>query len=167
LKLSGGQLLEGDGRSELGRAVVEGLRADHGGPLRRVDTVPEEVAVAIGAERGVGRALRLRAKPTAAAAGADRAHEPKSGWIGGGGLAVRVGDGVAQALQLKAGKQGLEGAVEAGGDLVHAVGAGARGAENTDPWHAPHRTNVDDAKLPCPKLVQRLRSIEIYTEISS
>jgi hypothetical protein len=149
--------LEADGRGELGRDVVEGLRADHCGPLRRVDTVPEEVAVAVGAELGVGSAVRLRAKPAAAAAGAVGAHVPSSGWIGdgGGGQAVNVGEGVAQARQLEAGKHGLEGAVEAGGDPVHAVGAGARGAEHAHPWHAPHQTDVDDSKLPRAKIVQR------------
>lgn len=71
-----GQLLEVDGRGVARRAIVVGLGAQHGGALRRVHRVPEDVAVAVGAERGGRRALALRAQPPAPAARAVRAHEP-------------------------------------------------------------------------------------------
>ena len=72
------QLLEVDGGGVLGLAgvVEEGPSSEHGGPLGRVHRVPEVVAVAVGAERGVGRASRLRAQPPAAAARVGGVREP-------------------------------------------------------------------------------------------
>jgi hypothetical protein len=61
-----------------------------------VHVVPEDVCVAVGAERGVGHAARLRVQPAGAAAGAVPVHEPDGGNIGAGGEGVGVGQGVAK-----------------------------------------------------------------------
>lgn len=45
------QLLEVEGPGELCRAVVKGLGAQLGGPLGGMQPVPEDVVVAVGAER--------------------------------------------------------------------------------------------------------------------
>lgn len=159
LSVAVGQLLEGDWRGELGRAVEEVVSADHGGPVGRVHAVPEEVGVAVGAERGggVGHAVRLRAQPPAAAAGAVGAGEADGGRIGAGGQAEGIRNGVGHARQLLlSGHVGPEGAVEGGGEFVQAVGAISRRAEHAHPRHAPHGAHVDDAKLRRSQLMQRL-----------
>jgi len=135
-------LHEVDGRSVLGRPVVKRLGREKTRPLGRVVAVPEDVPVVVGAHRGVWQAVRLRQQPSAAAARAGDVGVPRRPRVGEGVLreAEGVGERVDEARQPggEAGEEWPKLVVEAGGELVEAVGACPRRVQHPHRRHAPH-----------------------------